>query len=159
MATTAQPMRIYGASGVSGAFRSPVKVVSFAKFHAEIEDGRGVTAVLPQALAVDAAFPLFNLKVFPTPAPSPGNLELDYWTEIAQFVTVGDTLALPPGFQDALHFNLAVKLYPQYAKSGGIDQALLLNAQQTKAAITALNAAVQGAAAEEAPPAPQPKAA
>jgi hypothetical protein len=139
--TSARPVRLVSASAVSGAFRAPVKVMSFQAFENEIENPYGVTAVLPQALAVDNAFPNLNVKVFPTPAAG-GNVELDYWTEIAQFATVGDTVNLPPGFEDALHFNLAVRLYPQYARSSGADQGLLANAQMTKNAIARLNTEV-----------------
>ena len=145
---SAQPMRIYGASATSGGFRAAVKVLSWEAFHASIDDGRGVTSILPQAIGVDSAWPNLNVKVFPTPAASPGSLELDYWTVLAQFALVSSTVTLPPGFQDALHFNLATRLYPQYARAGGPDQALLLNAQITKAAITALNAEILGTAPE-----------
>jgi hypothetical protein len=146
--TSARPVKICGASAVSGAFRVPVKVMSFEDFHAEIDDSRGITSILPQAMARDNSFPSINLKVFPTPATSPGNLEIDYWTELTAFATVGDTVTLPPGFEDALHYNLATRLYPQYARQAGIDQALVLNAQLTKTSITALAASVFSAAPE-----------
>jgi len=146
--TALRPVKICGASAVSGGFRAPVKVMGFEEYHATVDDGRGVTAILPQALARDNSFPLVNLRVFPTPAPSPGSIEIDYWTELTAFATVGDTVSLPAGFEDALHFNLATRIYPQYAKLSGLDAGLALNAQLTKTAITALAASVFGTTPE-----------
>jgi len=154
--TSARPVKICSASAVSGGFRAPVRAMSFEEFRASVDDGRGVVSILPQAMAYDNSFPNLNIRVFPTPAPSPGNLEIDYWTELSAFATVGDTVSLPPGFEDALHYNLATRIYPQYARQGGLDPGLVSNAQLTKAAITALTASMLNSAPErvdtQAPP-------
>jgi hypothetical protein len=146
LTTSAQPIRVTGAASVWGAgFRSAVKVVSFDKFDAEIEDPLSTTAVLAKVLAADGASPLINLRVFPTPAASPGTLYLDYWTALAAFVTVGDTVSLPVGFDDALHYNLALKLYPLYARPGTTALELITRqAAASKAKIAELTAAILG---------------
>lgn len=148
LTTSAYPVKITGASAVSGGFRAPVRILSFEEFHGEIDDSRGTTSILASVIARDNAFPSINLKVWPKPATSPGNLELDYWTQIAAFVTVGDTVSLPPGFEHAIHYNLAVALYPQYARQSGPDPVLIQNADRSKQAIMAVNQTILGMAAE-----------
>jgi hypothetical protein len=144
--TAARPVKIFGCSATSGGFRVPVKVMGFEEFHSSVDDGRGIVAILPQAMARDNSFPLVNLKFFPTPAPAPGTVEIDYWTELTQFASPADTVNLPPGFEDALHYNLATRLYPQYARVANVDPMLAINAQLTKTSITALTASVLGMA-------------
>jgi hypothetical protein len=153
LVTTARPMRVSGASSVSGNFRSAMKVVGFDQFAAEVGDPIASSTVLAKVLAADGSSPSINLRVFPVPATSPGTLWLDYWMELAQFATTGDSVTLPDEFVDALHFNLAVRLYPQYARAGGIPPELAANAQSTKQALVARNSAIQGLD-QQAPPAP-----
>jgi hypothetical protein len=144
LVTAAVPLRVTGAASVSGNFRSNCRVISFDQFASEVSDPMSSTSVLANTVAADGSFPNINIKVFPVPAAAPGTLWLDYWSAIAQFITVGDTLNLPAGWQDALHFNLAVRLYPQYARAGGIDPVLAANAQSSKGALVALNAQILG---------------
>ncbi len=144
LSTAAVPMRVTGAAGVSGAFRGPIEVVSWDAFDARVADGQGEVSVLPEILAADQAWPSINIRVHPTPAAAPGTLWLDYWTPLLAFATVGDTIALPPGFEAALHWNLALNLYPQYARPGATADVVAGMAQSTKASLVALGAGVLG---------------
>jgi hypothetical protein len=160
LATAAIPVRVTGAAGVAGAFRGPIKVVSWDEFDALTKDGSGEVAVIPEILAADNAWPAINIRLFPTPAASPATLWLDYWTSLAQFSTVGDTVTLPPGFQKALHTNLAVDLYPQYARPGTTVEILAAQAKAAKQSIIDLNAQILGMQQQQAAaPAPANKAA
>jgi hypothetical protein len=144
LVTSARPLRVTGASSVSGNFRSNVEVMSFEKFAATVSDPLAAATVLATKLAADGSFPSINLRVFPTPAATPGTLWLDYWMAIAQFATVGDTVALADGFELALQLALAVHLYPQYGRSGGIDPVLAANAQSAKASLVDKNLKILG---------------
>lgn len=144
LASSSAPVRVTGATSYSGNFRSPVRIVSHEEFGATVGDDAGSTAVLVKVLAADGDSPNINVRLWPTPAAGPGSLEITYWAALAAFATVGDSVTLPEGFEDALHFNLAVRLYPQYGRQGGIDQVLASNAQTTKAALVQLNAQILG---------------
>ncbi len=145
LATAAKPIAVIGATSISGGFRGPVRVVSFAQFDIEAEDTLGSSSVLAKLLAADAASPSINLRVHPIPAAAPGTLWIDYWTALVAFGTVGDTVALPAGFEEALHHALALKLYPQYARPGTTDLAVLETlANNSKSSIIALNTLVLG---------------
>ncbi len=153
LATASQPVRVTGASSVSGNFRSPMRVISFDQFAAEVADEISSTSVLAKVLAADRDSPSINLRVHPVPATSPGSLLLDYWIALTPFVTVGDMVSFPEGYEHALWSNLAVILYPQYGRPGGIDPVLASIAQTSKQALVALNAQILGQT--QAPPAPQ----
>jgi hypothetical protein len=150
LVTAARALRVTGAQSVSGGFRSVLKVMSFDQFAAEVADPIAQTSVLGEVLAADGSFPSINLKIFPMPAGNPGALWLDYWSALAQFATVGDTINLPDGWARALHYNLALEIYPQYARAGGIDPVLAAKAQESKGALNALNAEILGR--QQAPP-------
>ena len=150
LVATAAPIKIYGAHSVSGSFRQPVKVVSFADFDAQVADGAGTTAVLASVVAVDNAYPSMNIRVFPTPAATPGTLNLDYVGAMTAFAAVGTSLSLHPAFEEALHFNLAMVLLPRYGRQGFDPTVLAANAQNSKARIVELNRSINGG------PAPAP---
>jgi hypothetical protein len=151
LTSSALPIRVTGASSVSGAFTSPVEVISYAEFTSRVENGRGRATVLAKLLAADGSYPVISLRVYPAPAASPGGLWLDYWAAFTQFANVGVTLSMPPGFERALHLNLAVELFPYYARHArpGAFEILAAQAQQAKKSIVDLNAAILGARGQE----------
>lgn len=146
LVTAARAIRVTGAASISGTFRQPVEVMSHDKFAATVQDPLATTSVLALKLAADGSFPSLNLRVFPVPATSPGFLLLDYWSALTAFAALSDTVSLPEGFEDALHFALAVRLYPQYARAGGMPPELLGNATMTKNAIQKRNMDILGMA-------------
>lgn len=151
LVATAAPIKVYGAQSVSGVFRQSVKVVSFKEFDESVSDNGGTTAVLASVLAVDNAYPSQNLKVFPTPAATPGTLNLDYVGAMTAFAATSTSLALHPAFEEALHFNLAMVLLPRYGRQGFDPTVLAANAQNSKARIVELNRSINGG------PAPAPE--
>jgi hypothetical protein len=58
------------------------------------------------------------------------------WTGDATLTTV---IALPPGYQAAMEYCLAVELYPEYPRPTGINPLIVQMAEQTKARIKAIN--------------------
>lgn len=113
--------------------------LSMEEFGAQAKQIIGESAPIPSLVGVDTAYPLINVRVHPPPSVTVGTLELGYWTPITQFATVTDVLAFEDGWEEMLHFNLAVILFPQYGRTGGIDPVLAANAQNSKARIVAMN--------------------
>jgi hypothetical protein len=155
LVATAAPIKIYGAQSVSGSFRSPVKIGSFAAFDELVTDPMGTTTVLANLLAVDNSYPSANLKVYPVPAASPGSLVLDYVGAMTAFAATSSSLSLHPAFEEALHFNLAMVLLPRYGRQGINATALAANAQNSKARIVELNRSINGGPAAAPAPAQQ----
>ncbi len=101
---------------------------------------------VPMVLGADTAWPLINVRVWPTPTQN-ATAEIAYWVPIVAFSAVGDTINLPPGWEAMLRSNLAVTLYPMFERVAGMPPALAANAQNTKAAIIQQNTVTPQAAA------------
>ena len=97
--TSVRPVKVTGASSVSGNFRQGMEVISFEEY-GQIDDGSGLTAALPSKLAADNAYPLVNLRVWPIPN-QPSSIEIHSWQPIASFASLADTINLPPGYERA----------------------------------------------------------
>lgn len=70
--------------------------------------------------------------------PSDGQtLYISTRRQIQNFVTATDTISLPPGYVDALPYNLAVRIAPEYQKA--VAPAVATAAAETKANIKRLN--------------------
>jgi hypothetical protein len=122
-----------------GVLSSGGPVLSMEEFGAQAKQMLGESTPIPSLVGADTAYPLINIRIHPLPSFVVGTLELGYWTPITQFTTVTDVLAFEDGFEEMLHFNLAVILFPQYGRTGGIDPVLAANAQNSKAKIVAMN--------------------
>lgn len=140
--TTASPVRVTGGSALSGLFRAPMRLVSFDQFSKEAANPRGVQATLPYLLAADTSFPNINLKVHEPPITNGVSIELHYWISLTQPTLVTGLVSLPFGFQRALVKNLAVSLYPQYAREKGVDPVLLKDAADALEYIRNVNRAM-----------------
>lgn len=142
--TSLRPVRVIGWAGKSGNFRSGGPIMSFDALRASVNDASGMRSILPMKVAADNDFPNLNILVWPTPDTSPGTLILDYWMELVTFSSVGQSLDLPAGFEAALHWNLALELSGQYARSDKHLELVAGNAQKWKGIIAAKNADIYG---------------
>ena len=142
LVATATPVRVVGFQSVSGNFRSSGKVLSFQEFDEQVEDPVGSSSVLAKAVAADNSYPNINIKVFPVPASGPGNLILDYCGVMADLPAVGSNLSLAPEFEYYLYTNLAVLLYPTYARAGYDPSLIIKQAADAKQAILQKNISI-----------------
>ncbi len=124
-------------------FRKAVKLVSWDEFSATVSDNLATSSILPEIVGFDPNYPSIQLQIHPVPAASPGILQLSYWYALAQFATVSDVLSLEPGYELALHQNLAMQLYPTYPRNAN-PEVLAANAQNSKKVIADLNASKLG---------------
>ncbi len=129
-----------------GTFRTGGRVLSFPDFQEQAKDPIGATATLPLLLGADEAWPLIHIRVHPVPSNAPGQVELLYWTPLVEFASTAAEIDLPPGWILALRKNLAVLLYPQNARVGGLPPELAAAAQNAKESLVQQNAP-EGAAA------------
>jgi hypothetical protein len=72
---------------------------------------------LPTALFYNPQFPVGSITMLPVPYTSGIQLYITSFLEIQSFAAVTDALSLPPGYNRALIYNLAVELAPIYGKS------------------------------------------
>lgn len=69
---------------------------------------------IPSNLYVNNSFPLLELKLYPVPI---GGLQLNIYSmkKLSDF-SLNDTVELPPGYERALIYNLAVEIAPEYER-------------------------------------------
>ena len=112
------------------------------------------TGVYADLLWFDGAFPLATIYLIPKPGTG-SNLELYSYKPLVTFATLADTVSLPSGYERAIIHTLAVELWPQY-RPGDPSASLVALAQDAKASIFGLNAAILGTPHSVAVPVPPP---
>jgi hypothetical protein len=119
--TTSRPSEIIRASLKSGNSEYPVSIINTQEY-ADIPD-KTSTSTIPQKLYIDGGYPLLTLKLWPVPSAA-NTLVLYSLKPLTAFSSVNDTVSLPPGFEEALKFNLAKRLAIEYgaALSAEADQ-------------------------------------
>ena len=131
-----RPVRIESASVASGGIDSRLEIVDSAGWESVPE--KAATSVYVRVLYCDYGYPTATVYIAPIPRLS-GTLELWIWLPIAQFATVTDSIDLPPGYEQAIRYNFAVALLPEYPRAA-VDPSLPAQAQAFKASILELNA-------------------
>ena len=67
----------------------------------------------PTLVYVDQNYPLRNVYVYPTPSEA-NTLIFHNARQLSQLSTLSTSLSLPKGYEDAIIYNLAVRLAPEY---------------------------------------------
>lgn len=76
----------------------------------------------------DYSFPLSTLRLYPKPDAS-YTLFLISEKQLTEFSDLDDIISLPPGWKDALTYNLAVRMFPEYGQQ--VDQITYKIAEDT----------------------------
>jgi len=126
------------------------KPVDAATFAAVARD-RSAQGARIQALNYDAAYPNGSIHVYPKPLG--GTLELWVWDALTQISDFTAALDYPPGYLQAISYNLALALAPKFGLA--IHPGTKLMADQTRADLASANVEQHGAP----PPAAAPPAA
>ena len=79
---------------------------------------KNIQTTLPQAVYDDQAFPLRNLSFWPIPTVVV-NTRIYHWTQLTQYTSLVTDNNYPPGYSEALRYNLAVRLMAEMP--GGFD--------------------------------------
>jgi len=87
-------------------------------------------------LYTDNAYPSPTIHLTPTPAAG-DELVLYTWQPFTAFADTSETVEFPSGYADAIRYNLAVKLAPEWGALLRADVAKM--ATESKAAIQSLN--------------------
>lgn len=91
---------------------------------------------LPLKLFAEGAFPLERINIWPIPTVA-NSLVLWSWKPLTAFSSIDDDVSLPPAYEKALIYNLAVELAPEYGKLP--DQLVMAIAADSKGNIKRMN--------------------
>lgn len=86
---------------------------------------------------IDDAYPNRNVSVWPVPTDSTNSLVFYSVKPLVDISTLTTTLSLPPGYQRALRYALAIDLAPEYGVQA--PDSVIAIAEQAKAAIKRTN--------------------
>lgn len=74
------------------------------------------TSNLPSWLFYDPAYPLGTIYLYPVPSASV-TIYIDTWAVLSGFSSTSDSISLPPGYERALAYNLAVDWAPEFGEA------------------------------------------
>lgn len=97
------------------------------------------TSEIPTHYKWDNSYATATLTVWPSPSSVSNTIRLRSYRIVATFATGSDTVTLPPGYEDAIAYNLAVAMLPEYPQSTASIQIIMDRAKNTKAAIKRVN--------------------
>lgn len=112
-----RPHQVLGASIVdSSEVTHRVDIISEGKYRSITVK---TTISRPYALFFQPTFPLANIYLYPIPdiAETLSLDSLKLFTETSSFTSLSDMLSFPPQYEEALIFNLSVRLAPEFGKS------------------------------------------
>ena len=96
-----------------------------------------VASVWPDYLFYDPEYPLGIIYVYPVPSAIT-TLYLNTWQILQSFAAMTTSLSLPPGYEDAIIYNLSLRLASMFGLKA--DDSLRALAKETKATIEGHNA-------------------
>ena len=131
-----RPVKIESASVSSSGVDCPLDIVDSVGWEAVPE--KGMLSAIIKKLYCDYQYPNSTVYIWPTPRLG-GTLELWIYALINQFADTSSTIDLPPGYEQAIRYNFAIMLLPEYPRSQA-DPSLPAQAQMYKASIAQLNA-------------------
>lgn len=116
---------------------------------------KAISTGRPQALYYDpgptqASLAMGVINIYPAPdASSPYTLYLGERKPLTEFSSLTDTVTFPPAYYEALRYNLAIRLWPQYHDGGkAVEQDLKDLAVSSMHAVEKMNAKQVTAAIE-----------
>jgi hypothetical protein len=105
---TTRPTRIEDSCFIRyNSIDTPLQVLNFEGFAAIVD--KTTQSNIPQYLFPDMQNPLARLTFWPVPSSASAVAHIFSWKQLQQFAALTTALALPPGYEDLIAFNLAVR--------------------------------------------------
>lgn len=136
---TTRPQKIERAliqfTGQTPAIELPMKILNTPEYAGVIL--KTITSTFPHLIYSDNAYPTTNISVWPVPDNSNYSIVLYSVKTLSQLSNLSTTLSLPPGYQRALRYALAIEISPEYGKE--VSEVIVGIANQAKAEIKRAN--------------------
>ncbi len=128
---TVRPVTIVDAVVRVGTIDYPLELISPEQYQTEIAY-KSITSYVPKYITYDNAYPLATIKMYPVPSGG-STLYLQSNKPLTEFATLSATVDLPKGWNEALKYNLALRLAPEYGLK--IDPIIAEHARKSLGAI------------------------
>jgi len=135
---TTRPLNIDNAlirlAGTSPQVETPLLILN-------LDQWSGITlkdldSNIPIYLYAEGTSPLETLNIWPVPSAT-HELVLYSWKALTSFASANTDVSFPPGYEEALIYNLAVRLAPEFGKTVTAEVATIAN--DSKANIKRMN--------------------
>ena len=136
---TARPLKIRAAAVLSGNAASQLEPYT-AEQWASIKD-KSVSSKFAKVFFYDGGYPQATIYLWPAPK-SGSTLELYSIKPLTQFLSLVETIDLPPGYEHTLRCSLAQALAPEYGSV--VSPEVQAMAAEAKQSLAKLNAEVLG---------------
>lgn len=140
-----RPVKLTSAQVISTGVSFPVAIVPSQQW--VLPKDRTATSKFAKELYYDGAFPTGTIYLWPL-VTAGSSLELFSLKPLAQFASLGDTINLPSGYEQALRFALAGVLAPEYGSA--LPPEVAAGAAAAQSAIANMNGSVIGQGAPQA---------
>lgn len=80
-----------------------------------------VQSTLPYSFYDDGNFPLKTLFFYPVPSNGSYSAVIWSWAALSSFPSLATSFSFPPGYQEAMEFNLPIRLGPKYGRAISTD--------------------------------------
>lgn len=131
---TTRPIEIEQAMIRDGSTDYALRKLSLSEY-AAISD-KTLQSDIPLAYYDNGGYPQRTLSLYPVPSAAK-SLVLFTRRELTQIATLDTSISLPPGYEDALVYNLAFRLAPEYGKV--LPDAVMVVMSESKAQIKRAN--------------------
>jgi hypothetical protein len=139
--TTARPNAVIGAFvRDSGNQDHPIEIISEGQYRLlQDKSGQG----RPSRMFYNPLYPLGYLYAYPTPqdVETVWIDSMKPFTETSSFDSISSTLSFPPNYEEALVYNLGIRIAPEFGKTVSAEVAAI--AKDSYEAITTLNSGNQ----------------
>lgn len=130
---TTRPQKIEAASILIGLVEYPMREISLSEYAAiKLKSVTGI----PQSFYCEDNYPLSAIHLYPTPS-AVNSIVLYSWKPLTTIATLDTVISLPPGYEEALVYNGAIRLAPEYGRA--LSQEVAMLAQESKGTIKRMN--------------------
>lgn len=105
---TTRPTRIEDGCFIRyNSIDTPLELLNWEGYAAIVT--KTVQSNIPAYMFPDMRFPLVRLSFWPVPSSTAAVAHIFSWKQLQQFAALTEDLALPPGYEEMIAFNLAVR--------------------------------------------------
>jgi hypothetical protein len=109
---------------------------------------KSTPSILPQVCYREETFPDIALYFWPIPTQA-NPVALYAWQALTEFADLTLPMTFPPGYMEAIRYNLAVRLFAEFPGDASKFPAVQELARQSKARISSINAPIKVATCDD----------